>query len=68
MTLSSLRSAKCSGLSEGERWYGVRFGQIAAYVYTEDGYARTQYIGQVLLYRGVLSLESMIYSTQQIGI
>ena len=37
MTLSSLWSAKCSGLSEGERLYRVRFGQIAAYVYTEDG-------------------------------
>ena len=25
-----------------DRLYRVRFGQIAAYVYTEDGYARTQ--------------------------
>lgn len=31
MTLSSLRPAKCSGLSEGKWLYRVRFGQIAAY-------------------------------------
>ena len=36
MTLSVLRSAKCSGLSEGERLYRVRFGRIAVYVRTEE--------------------------------
>ena len=41
-TLSALRSAKCSGLSEGERLYRVRFGRIAAYVRTGGWYARTQ--------------------------
>ena len=42
MTLSALRTAKCSGLSEGERLYRLRFGQIAAYVRTGGWYARTQ--------------------------
>ena len=52
MTLSSLRSAKCSGLSEGERLYRVRFEQIAVYVRTgevgthvRNKTARFSYIG-----------------------
>ena len=36
MTLSAVRSAKCSGLSEGERLYRVRFEQIAVYVRTGE--------------------------------
>ena len=46
--------------------YIARFGSIAAYVYTWP--VRTQEKGQVLAYRGVLSTDGMVYSTQQIGI
>ena len=38
------------------------FGQIATYVRTGFWYVCTQQIGQILLYRGVLSLENMVYS------
>ena len=60
MALSAMRSVKCSGLSEGERLYRVRFGQIAVYVRTN--LSRTHVHGkmaEILLYREKSNLFSM---------
>ena len=62
MTLSSLRSAKCGGFPEGERLYGVRFWQIAAYVCTGDRYAVKRLSPFISAY-GILSLARNLAST-----
>ena len=62
MTLSSLRSAKCSGFPEGERLHGVRFWQIAAYMRTGDRYAAKRLSSFISAY-GILSLARNLAST-----